>query len=227
VSVVNTLFFVAVGVNLKMFAALLLSGYFAGGGRWRKAVLVAFVLPWFVATVQAYISFHWMLIGDQGLIDRLLAVLFGLEGPMWFGHRWLAVGANTLAYTWQTLPLWTLILLAGRMAIPREIYDAAAIDGAEGLRRFTHVSFPLLARLYLVCTILAAIWAFGDFATSYFVSYGSPTNTSLVLTTLGFRYAFDSARPALAVATAVSALPVLIPAVILLMRRLQTGAVQL
>ncbi len=63
------------------------------------------------------------------------------------------------------MPFWTVILLAGRMAIPQEIYDAAKVDGATGLRRFIHVTFPLLANLYLVCTLLSTIFTLGDFNT--------------------------------------------------------------
>ena len=72
-----------------------------------------------------------------------------------------------------------------------------------------------------------ALWAVGDFTTVYLVSGGGPGGSTNVLATLGFHYAFDTARPALGVAAAMSALPVLIPIVILLMRKLQTSEVQL
>jgi multiple sugar transport system permease protein len=109
------------------------------------------------------------------------------------------------------------------MAIPPAIYDAAEVDGATGIRRFTHVTFPLLANLYLVCTLLSTLWTFGDFTTVYFVSGGGPLNSSQVLTTLGFHYAFDAAQPGLGVAVAMSALPLLIPVVIVLMRKSQAS----
>ena len=72
------------------------------------------------------------------------------------------------------MPFWTVILLAGRMAIPQELYEAAEVDGATGMRRFVHVTFPLLANLYLVCTLLSTIFTLGDFNTVYFVSGGGP-----------------------------------------------------
>src|SRR5438477_13147874 len=90
-TVVNTLLFVGLGVNVKMFLALLLSGFFMRRRWWIKALLVIYVLPWALAAVQACISFHWMLIGELGLIDRLLSELFGIDGPMWFNDRWLAL----------------------------------------------------------------------------------------------------------------------------------------
>ena len=85
------------------------------------------------------------------------------------------------------MPFWTLIFLAGRMAIPQDIYEAAEIDGATGLRRFTFVTFPLLANLYLICTLLSTLWTIGDFTTVYFVSSGAPALLTEVLATYGFR----------------------------------------
>lgn len=226
-TVVNTLLFVGLGVNVKMFLALLLSGFFMRRRRWIRALLAVYILPWVIAAAQAGISFHWMLIGEQGLIDRLLSELLGIDGPIWFNHRWLALGSNIIAYVWKWMPFWTVIFLAGRMTIPRDIYDSAEIDGATGVRRFVHVTFPLLANLYLICTLLSTLWTLGDFTTVYLVSGGGPYHSTEVLATLGFHYAFDTAKPPLGVAAVMSALPVLIPIVIVLMRRLQTSEVQL
>jgi multiple sugar transport system permease protein len=226
-TVVNTLLFVGIGVNLKMFLAVLLSGFFMRRRWWIKALLVIYVLPWLLPAVQTGISFHWMLIGEPGLIDRVLSELFGLDGPLWFNDRWLALSCNILAYIWKWMPFWTVIFLAGRMVIPQAIYDAADVDGATGTRRFIHVTFPLLANLYLVCTLLSTIWTLGDFATVFLVSGGGPGHSTEVLTTLGYHYAYDGARPPLAVAALLSALPVLVPVVLVLMRKLQTREVQL
>ena len=64
--------------------------------------------------------------------------------------------------------------MAGRTAIPQDVYEAAEVDGAIGVKRFVHVTFPLLANLYLVCTLLSTIWTLGDFNTVYFISGGGP-----------------------------------------------------
>jgi multiple sugar transport system permease protein len=225
-TVVNTLLFVGLGVNLKMFLALLLSGFFLRPRWWIKALLAVYVLPWVIAAAQACVSFHWML-QDQGLVDGVLSEWLGIDGPIWFNNRWLGLGWNIIAYIWKWMPFWTVIFLAARMRIPRDIYDSAEIDGATDIRRFVHVTFPMLANLYLLCTLLSTLWAVGDFTTVYLVSGGGPGGFTDVLATLGFHYAFDTARPALGVAAAMSALPVLIPIVILLMRKLQTSEVQL
>lgn len=225
-ALVSTALYVGIGANASVFLALLLSGFFMRRGWWIKALLVLSMLPWALPALTAFISFHWMMI-YWGFLNSLLETLFGIAGPDWPSHYWLALGANIVAYAWKTMPLWTLIFLAGRMAIPQDLYDAADIDGATGLRRFVHVVIPILANLYFICTLLATIWMLGDYNTPDLVSGGAPLGSTEVLATTGVEYLLDGHRPDLGVAAVMAALPVLIPAGLLLIRRLQTREAQL
>ena len=227
-TVVNTAIFLAFGVNVKLFLALLLSGFFMRPGWWTKTLLLIFVLPWAVPALPTFISIHWMLNGEWGLVNNFLYIIFGVDGPSWLNSRWLALGSAIFSHVWKWTPFWTVILLAGRMSIPQEIYDAAKVDGATGLRRFLHVTFPLLANLYLVLTLLATIFLLGDFNSVYFVTGGGPANSTHLLATLGVvRDMLELGKPQLGVAAVMSALPLLIPLVIILMRKLRTTEVQL
>jgi multiple sugar transport system permease protein len=227
-TVVNTILYLAIGVNLKMFGALLLSGFFMRRGWWVKGLLLIYVLPWAMPALPSFISIHWMLNGQWGLINNVLWTVFGIDGPGWLEtSRWLALGSVIASHIWKWMPFWTVILLAGRMAIPQELYEAAEMDGATGLRRFVHLTFPLLANLYLICTLLSTLFTLGDFNSVFFVSGGGPALSTHVLATLGIRDAFEVARPELGVAAVMSALPLMIPLVILLMRKLRTTEVQL
>jgi multiple sugar transport system permease protein len=223
----NTALFAGFATNIMMFAALLLSGFFMRRRWWIKALLAFCMLPWALPALPAYVSFHWMLIGDYGFLDSLLNAVFGIDGPEWFADRWLALGCDIVAYIWKWLPFWILIFYAGRMAIPQDLYEAAEIDGASGYRRFVHITAPLLTNLYLICTALCAIWVIGDFTAAELVSSGSPSLETEVLSSLSIHYAFDISKPALGVAAALSALPVLIPLVIILIRRVEAREVQL
>ena len=225
---VNTVLFVGLAVNLQMILALLLSGFFMRRRRWIRAMLVIYILPWTLPAVPAYLSFHWMFVAyPQGLPNNLLEALFRIEGPFWFDQKWLALGCNIVAHTWKWMPLWTLVLLGGRMSIPQDLYDAADVDGASPYQRFAHITVPLLANLYLISTLVSTIWTFGDYAPVLFVSGGAPAFGSEVVSTLGLHYALDYANPPLGVAAGLSVLPLLIPAVILLMYRLKRTEVQL
>ena len=199
-----SLLFIGIGVNLKMLLALLLSGFFMRPGWWTKGLLMIFILPWAVPALPSFISIHWMLNGEWGLLNNALYILFDVDGPSWLNSRWLALGSAVCSHVWKWLPFWTVILLAGRMSIPQEIYDAAKVDGATGLRNFTHVTFPLLSGLYLVLTLLATIFLLGDFNTVTFITGGGPANSTHLLATLGIRDAFDLANPRLGVAVVMS-----------------------
>ena len=223
----NTLIYLLLAVNLKLFLALLLSGFFMRKGWLNKAVLLIFLLPWAVPGIPSYISIHWMLNGQWGLINNIIWNLFGVDGPPWLDNSAYALGSVIYTHIWKWLPFWTIILLAGRMSIPRELYEAAEVDGAGSLAKFFHVTFPLLAGLYLVCTLLSTIWALGDFNAVRFISGGGPALSTHVLATLGIRNAFEIGDPGLGMATVLSALPLLIPLVIVLMRQLRKGEVQL
>lgn len=226
-TVVNTLLFLGIAVNLKMFCALLMSGFFMRRGWWVKVLLMIYVLPWAVPALPTFISIHWMLNGEWGLVNNLIYHVFKIDGPSWLDERWLALGSAIYSHIWKWMPFWTVILLAGRMAIPQDLYDAAKVDGASGWRQFVHINFPLLANLYLICTLLSTIFSLGDFNSVYFVTGGGPANSTHVLATLGIRDAFDLAQPRLGVAAVMSALPLVIPLVIILMRKLKTAEVQL
>jgi multiple sugar transport system permease protein len=226
-TVFNTALYVGIAVNLKMVCALFLSAFFMRPGWWTKALLMLFVLPWAVPAVPAFMSIHWLLNGEYGLMNNLLYELFGITGPEWLASRWTAFGAVLFASMWKALPFWTVILLAGRMAIPSEILDAAKVDGATGLRHFLHVTFPLLANLYLVSTLLSTIFMLGDYNPIFFVTGAGPAHQTSVLATLSIRYAFDMAQPRLGVAAALTALPVLVPLVVILMRKFRTSRVEL
>jgi multiple sugar transport system permease protein len=226
-TVINTVLFLAIGVNVKMFGALLLSGFFMQRSWWVKVLLLIYILPWAIPSIPTFISIHWMLNGQWGLINNFLWEVFHIDGPPWLDTPTLAMGSVIVAYIWKWMPFWTVIMLAGRMAIPQELYEAARVDGATGLRRFVHVTFPLIANLYLVCTLLSTIWTLGDFNTVNFVSGGGPALQTHVLATLGIRDAFELSKPELGMAAVISALPLLVPLVILLMRKLSRSEVQL
>jgi multiple sugar transport system permease protein len=226
-AVANTLIYLLIAVNLKLALALLLSGIFIRKGWWPKMLLLIFILPWAVPGIPSFISIHWMLNSQWGLINNAIWEIAQVDGPPWLDSTNLALGSVIYAHIWKWLPFWTVIFLAGRMAIPRELYEAAEVDGASVLSRFIHITFPLMASLYLMCTLLSTIWALGDFNSVRFISGGGPALSTHVLATLGIRNAFELGNPALGMATVLTALPLLIPLVFMLMRHLKKGEVQL
>lgn len=226
-AMINTIIYVGIGVNVKMAIAFLLSGFFMRKSWWTKGLLVLYILPWAMPALPAFMSMHWMLNGQWGFLNSVLYEWFHIEGPYYLNDRTLGMTSNICAYIWKNMPFWTVIFLAGRMAIPQELYEAAAIDGATKLRIFRHITVPLMAQLYLVSTLLSTVFSLGDFNAVFFVSGGGPAMSTEVLATIGIRYAFDIGDPRLGVAAVLTSLPLLVPLVVLLMHMLRKQEVQL
>ncbi|WP_371875772.1 carbohydrate ABC transporter permease [Alsobacter metallidurans] len=218
-SIFNTLAFLIIGINLKMVVALLLSGFFMNERKWVKALSVIFILPWAVPSIPTILSVRFMLNPEWGVINQLIFRLTGDDGPNWLNDPQLALFLSILMHIWKSLPFWTLILLAGRLAISNDLYEAASVDGASNLQKFRFITWPSMQQLYLTCTILSMIWTLGDFNSVYLLTGGGPADLTHVLATLGIRY-LRLDQVDLSMATIVCALPIILPLVYVMMKRL-------
>src|SRR5215471_17399967 len=218
-SVVNTLIFLVVCINLKMIVALFLSGFFVQARAWIKWLSLLFIVPWAVPSIPTILSVRFMLNPEWGLINHVIFQLTGEDGPNWLNDPSIALTMAILVHIWKSLPFWTLILIAGRLAIPADLYEAASVDGATKVQKFKYVTWPSLRTLYLTCTILSMIWTLGDFNSVYLLTGGGPADLTHVLATLGIRYLrLDNVD--LSMAAIVVALPLVLPLVYFMMKRL-------
>jgi multiple sugar transport system permease protein len=218
-SVVNTLVFLIVGINAKMIVALLLSGFFVQTRWWIKILSLLFILPWAVPSIPTILSIRFMLNPEWGIINTLIFNLTGEDGPNWLNDPTLALALAMVVHVWKSLPFWTLILIAARLAIPGELYEAASVDGATSWHKFRYITWPSMQTLYLTCTILSMIWTLGDFNSVYLLTGGGPADLTHVLATLGIRYLrLDEVD--MSMAAIVCALPLVLPLVYFMMKRL-------
>jgi multiple sugar transport system permease protein len=218
-SIVNTLVFLIVGINIKMGIALVLSGFFVQARRWIKWLSLLFILPWAVPSIPTILSFRFMLNPEWGVINHLIFRFTGADGPNWLNDPVLALTMAILVHIWKSLPFWTLILIAGRMAIPAELYEAASVDGATGWQKFKFITWPSMQTLYLTSSILSMIWTLGDFNSVYLLTGGGPADLTHVLATLGIRY-LRLDQVDMSMAAIVCALPLVLPLVYFMMKRL-------
>jgi len=218
-SVANTLVFLIVGINLKMAVALLLSNFFVQARRWIRWLSVLFILPWALPSIPTILSIRFMLNPEWGIVNSLIFRFTGDDGPNWLNDPTLALSLAILVHIWKSLPFWTVILISGRLAIAKDLYESAAVDGATPWQTFRYVTWPSMRTLYLTCTILSMIWTLGDFNSVYLLTGGGPADLTHVLATLGIRYLrLDSVD--LAMAAIVVALPLVLPLVYFMMKRL-------
>ena len=216
---INTVLFLIVAINVKMAVALMLSGFFMQSRWWIRIISLIFILPWAVPSIPTILSVRFMLNPEWGVINSLIFRFTGLDGPNWLNDPTLAMGFAMLMHIWKSLPFWTLILLAGRMAIPSEPYEAASVDGATNWQKFRFITWPSMKTLYLTSTILSTIWTLGDFNSVYLLTGGGPADLTHVLATLGIRY-LRLDQVDLAMASIVVALPMVLPLVYFMMKRL-------
>ena len=216
---INTAIFLVVAVNLKMVIALGLSGFFVQTRWWIKVLAALFILPWALPSIPTILSVRFMLNPEWGVINQLIFRLTQLDGPNWLNDPTLALSFSMLIHIWKSLPVRTLILVAGRLAIPPEQYEAASVDGATALQKFRFITWPSVKSLYLTSVVLSMIWTLGDFNSVYLLTGGGPADLTHVLATLGIRY-LRLDQIGLAMASIVVALPFVLPLVFLLMKRL-------
>lgn len=189
----NTFAFVAwslVGhLALGLTLALALNQALPGQAFFRLVALV----PWTIPDVVAGIIFRWVLNPIHGAVNPLLQTLIpGFPADFqWLSNPDLAFPSVILANIWRGYPLVMVMLLAGLMAIPKEIYEAAAVDGAGRLGRFIHVTLPGLSTIMLIALALDMVWEFRRFALVLTMTGGGPGTLTEVLSTLVYKTYFQ------------------------------------
>jgi multiple sugar transport system permease protein len=223
-TLVNTVVFLFIAVNLKFIIAMMLSGFFVQQRGWIRFMLVLFILPWAVPSIPTILSFRVMLNPENGMINQQLFQWFGIvEGPGWLTDPTLAFASSILVHIWKSLPFWTLILVTGRLAIAQDLYEAASVDGANRWQQFRFITWPSLATLYVTSTLLSMIWTLGDFNSVYLLTGGGPGDLNHVLATLGIRYMRNNNLD-LGIASIICAMPLILPMVWFMVKRLSKGA---
>src|SRR5262247_1058191 len=108
---INTIIFIVVAINLKMLAALALSGFFVQARWWIRILAVLFILPWAVPSIPTILSVRFMLNPEWGMINQIIFKLTAEDGPNWLNDRWLALSMAMLVHIWKSLPFWTMIMI--------------------------------------------------------------------------------------------------------------------
>jgi len=185
----NTFIFMILSVAgalvLGLALALLLNRPFAG----QKVVQTVLLVPLMVAPVIAAIMMRWMFNDQFGIVNAVLEGL-GLVGQPWLVERWTAFGVIVMTDIWLWTPWYTLLLLAGLQSLPREPFEAAAIDGTSTWRVFTHLTLPMLRSVIVVCVVIRAIDAFRTFDIVWTLTGGGPGRSTELFSLYAYVLAF-------------------------------------
>lgn len=188
-SFVNTFAIVNVIVYGELLLGLLIALLFAGGIPLRRVMLAAVLAPYAISEVIAVISWKYMLDPDVGVISQTLANL-GIEGFNIATSRWEGLLAVSLLSIWRHLPFTFIILYAAVLSIPKELPDAAQVDGANAWQAFRHITLPAITPAILVALLFRYVFAFRIFVEVWLLTGGGPARLTEVLATYLYRHAF-------------------------------------
>lgn len=187
VTVVWTLANVTLHAGIGVALALLLREPWV---RMRGVFRALLVLPWAVPSYITALIWKGLFHRQFGAFNAIL-VAFGGEPVSWFGSFATAFAANVATNTWLGFPFMMVVTLGALQAIPRDLEEAAEVDGAGALDRFWHVTLPLLKPALLPAIILGSVWTFNQFNVIYLVSAGEPDGSTDILVSQAYRWAFS------------------------------------
>ncbi|MEO8627214.1 MAG: sugar ABC transporter permease [Betaproteobacteria bacterium] len=183
----NTVYFTGFSVALELVLGLIIALLLHRATR-GKGVLYAIVLiPWVVPTAVSARMWEWMYNADLGVLNYMLHTHINwLGSPTWALHAAIAMDV------WKTTPFVALLLIAGLNSIPRDVYHAAALDGAGAWMVLRRVTLPLLAPFILVVLVFRTIDAFRVFDTLYVLTGGGPADTTETLSLYAYKMLFQA-----------------------------------
>src|SRR3954471_105756 len=181
-TVANVTLHVVIGVTL----ALLLRDPML---RLRGVYRVLLIVPWAVPNYITALIWKGMFHRQFGAINGILVALH-LEPVSWFSRFWTSFSANVVTNVWLGFPFMMVVTLGALSRIPKELEEAAALDGATRWQRLRHVILPLLRPALLPSVLLGAIWTFNMFNIVFFVSGGEPDGATDILVSQAYRWAF-------------------------------------
>jgi multiple sugar transport system permease protein len=158
--------------------------------------------------VVATIAWYYLFSSVHGGLDYLLLSLRLVRTPVPFlGTGWSAMAGLVTVNVWHGSALFAVLVLAGLRTVPRDVLDAARVDGARLLRRFRHVVLPALAPALALGAMLSIAGTFGDFAIVHLLTGGGPADSTAILSTMAFQTALRDGDLGVASAVALSILP--------------------
>jgi multiple sugar transport system permease protein len=187
----NTFLLMFLSVSVSLALGLALSALLNRQFRALRVVQTVLLLPLMVAPVIAAIMMRWLFNDQFGIISVVWQAL-GADTPAWLAQRWPSFFIILGTDVWLWTPWFTLILLAGLKSLPREPFEAAAIDGAGTWRVFRYVTLPLLQPVMVVCAVIRSIDAFRTFDIVWTISAGGPARATEVFSIYAYVEAFQN-----------------------------------
>jgi multiple sugar transport system permease protein len=189
--------------------------------RGRGLVRFLILLPWVAPVSLGTIGWKWILDSIYSVITWVLIwahMVKPYDAPMWLGQPRLAMASVVLVHCWRLIPFSTVILLAGRTAIPKEIPEAASIDGAGFWRTLFQITLPMMRPIISVAVLFGTIFTFTDMTVVYILTAGGPFDSTQTLPSLAFATGIQGSDLAAGAAISLFLVPVLVAIAYLMLR---------
>ncbi len=207
----NSFVFTGVALTLKTVLGTWLALLLARDLRFKRLIRGAVLLPFVIPTALSTLGWWWMFDSLYSVVSwtAIRLRLIDPPGPNWLGESFYAMAAVIVVNVWRGLPFFAITVLAGLVAVPREYYEAAEVDGAGAWGRFRHVTLPLLRPVLAVVILFSTIFTFSDFNIVYVLTRGGPINTTHLFATLAYQVGLTGGNLGQGAATSLFLFPML------------------
>ncbi len=227
-SVVNSFVFTICTQVIVLVCANALALALRDPFRGRGVIRFLILLPWVAPISLGAIGWKWILDSIYSVVNWVLVkahLVNQFTPPMWLGEPALAMASVVLVEAWRMIPFATVILLAGLTSIPRDILEAAQVDGAGFWRTHFTVTLPMMAPIMNVAVLFGVVFTFTDMTVVYILTRGGPYDTTQVLPSLAFFTGILGSDLSEGAAISVFLVPILVVTVILMLRLAQRAEV--
>lgn len=219
----NTLVYTLFAVGIKFLLGLAMAMVLTQPRRLDFIFRTILFIPWAVPTIVAALSFRWIYDDFSGLLNNFLIAAFGMQDVIsWLGDPNYAMASVIAVVVWSGTPFYTMSFLAGLKAIPKEMYEAARIDGANVWQEFWHITIPQMRKVFTVVVMLSTIWTSTNLVIVQLLTNGGPANTTQILPNLAYKYALLASRLGIGSAVNMVFFPILAVLIYILSRRMLT-----
>jgi multiple sugar transport system permease protein len=193
-ALLHTMLFTLVSIAFQFTIGLALAIFFVQHVRLSATLRALFLVPWLLPLIVSASTWSWMLNSDSGIVNSALGVL-GVDPVNWLTSPSWALTSVIIANIWIGIPFNLVVLYSGLQAVPSEIYEAAALDGANAWQRFRLVTFPLLRPVSAITLLLGLIYTLKVFDLIWIMTKGGPTDSSTTFATWSYRLSFGNLLP--------------------------------
>ena len=205
----HTLVFTTVSIAIQFGLGMALAVFFHRHFRLSTVLRALFLVPWLLPLIVSASTWSWLLNSDSGVVNAVLHGI-GLAPAHWLTAPGWSLASVTIANIWIGIPFNLVILYSGLQTIPREIDEAAALDGAAGWKKFRLITFPLLRGVSAITLLLGFIYTLKAFDIIWVMTRGGPSDSSTTFATWSYRLGFGNLLPAFGPGAAVGNLLIVI-----------------